>query len=67
MILCGQSPCPPPANGLGPALYTGILNPQYYGMGQWYQNITVTVPQFGGTSHVTQLGVARFYTVGVSF
>lgn len=56
--------CPGAAEVLGSILYSGPYNPQLYNDAyEPYQNFTVTIPS--SYSGLLQLGVARFYLLGV--
>ena len=50
---------------MGDVLYAGPFDPEFHGPGQQYQNSTVVIPASGAGSY--QLGVLRFYLIGVSF
>ncbi|KAF9524265.1 hypothetical protein CPB83DRAFT_898019 [Crepidotus variabilis] len=64
LLMCQQNPCPPPSGQLGSVLYTGQFSPQPMGMGQYYQNFTVTVPSYFQAPNKAQLATARLHLIG---
>ncbi|KAJ7367254.1 hypothetical protein DFH08DRAFT_1005689 [Mycena albidolilacea] len=58
-----QGACPPPSARLGSILYTGPFTPTIHPMAQFYENFTLTVPEFLATGRA-QLAVVRLHLIG---